>query len=60
MFRLRIVLQGSGPDGPTMAAAEDGKANYRLELATGLGPDGAMVDGQVMVNIIGAQDQTGE
>ncbi len=54
------MLQGSGPDGPTMAAAEDGKANYRLELATGLGPDGAMVDGQVMVNIIGAQDQTGE
>ncbi|GIL93968.1 hypothetical protein Vretimale_245, partial [Volvox reticuliferus] len=43
----------------TMAKAGEGKANYRLELATGLGPEGAMVDGRVMVDIIGADDHTG-
>ncbi|KXZ51726.1 hypothetical protein GPECTOR_11g173 [Gonium pectorale] len=63
LFRIMAPTsysQGSGePTGPTMAAAGDGKNNYRLELATGLGPEGAMVDGQVMVNIIGTQDQTG-
>ena len=42
-----------------MPAAGEGRANYRMELATGLGPDGAMVDGQVMVNIIGVNAETG-
>ncbi|KAG2501257.1 hypothetical protein HYH03_001064 [Edaphochlamys debaryana] len=51
-------IPGGGP-GVKMDAAGEGRANYRLELATGLGEDGAMVDGQVMVNIIGSQDETG-
>ncbi|KAG2432966.1 hypothetical protein HXX76_008694 [Chlamydomonas incerta] len=51
-------MQGGGTK-DMMPAAGEGRANYRLELATGLGPDGAMVDGQVMVNIIGVNAETG-
>ncbi|GLC54185.1 hypothetical protein PLESTB_000832700 [Pleodorina starrii] len=49
----------AGTGRPTMTAAGEGKANYRLEVATGMGPEGAMVDGQVMVDIIGTEDHTG-
>jgi hypothetical protein len=35
------------------------RAPYSLELATGLGPEGAMTDGQVMVNVMGDVEETG-
>lgn len=42
-----------------MAPAAAGMSNYVVELTTGLGPEGALPQGEVFVNVIGETDETG-